>query len=170
MTTRNSRYDVPHVFCTNRALTPVGSIALQGFLAAQTYARYGGKHRIDWHQRKMTAVPRKPRFADKTERYQHFQYKAAVGRQLLEHFLRVYDPPAFRPVGRATCLPQRLASELHLFQRAHLDYFRRQGRLVCDGPTQLAHHVLSADLCNLSPAGACAFLLFLLISILIGQC
>jgi hypothetical protein len=164
MTTRNSRYDVPHVFCTNRALTPVvGSIALQGFLAAQTYARYGGKHRIDWHQRKMTAVPRKPRFADKTERYQHFQYKAAVGRQLLEHFLRVYDPPAFRPLGRATCLPQRLASELHLFQRAHLDYFRlrRHGRLVCDGPTQLAHHVLSADLCNLSPAGACAFLLLL---------
>jgi hypothetical protein len=117
----------------------------------------------------MTAAPRKLQFANKMERYQHFQYKAAVGRQLLEHFLRVYEPPAFRILGPAQALPQRLASELHLFQQAHLDYFRlrRQGQLVCDGPTQLAHHVLSADLCNLSPARACAFLLLLLLLLFI---
>ncbi len=105
-------------------------------------------------------MPRKPKFANKKERFDHFKLKAEAGRHLLdEYFLRrVHDhgagPPAFTP------LPPRVAFGLRFFAAAHLNYFRkRQSKLVRDrGPEELLRYV-GTHPCGISLTGTASVLL-----------
>jgi hypothetical protein len=106
-------------------------------------------------------VPRKPKFANKKERYDHFKLKAEAGRHLLEeYFLRRVQarPPALTP------LPPRAAVGLRFFAAAHLNYFReRQSKLVCDrGPEELLRYIGTDFRCGLSLTGTAPVLLLVL--------
>lgn len=119
----------------------------EGFVASLAAVSLGGRRRSRRSQAK--GVLRKPKFANKKERYDHFKLKAEAGRHLLEeYFLRRVQarPPALTP------LPPRAAVGLRFFAAAHLNYFReRQSKLVCDrGPEELLRYIGTDFRCGLS--------------------
>jgi hypothetical protein len=127
-------------------------VGVQGFLASLAKVNLAARQ---LRQRKLTAVPRKPKFANKRHRYNHFLRKEAAGRHLLEHFLRCVDHVRRPTRPNVTELPPRLALDMKFYPAAHLTYLRlRQRKLVCEGgPAQLIHHITSEDMCGLSYEG-----------------